>query len=99
VRRRGRLCPIEDRRRLDSNREGMMQGFRLGSYVNLVEYAGRLFRPGRASISEEMVGIFERLWCSAQSWQNGMEKLRGDRLLGRFYPQSACPFLPFLPSP
>ena len=42
------LCPIEDRRRLDSNREGMMQGFPLGSYVNLVEYTGRLIRHGRA---------------------------------------------------
>ena len=27
------LCPIEDRRGLDSTREGMIQGFPLGSYV------------------------------------------------------------------
>jgi REP element-mobilizing transposase RayT len=76
------LCPIEDRRGLDSTREGMMQGFSLGSYVKLVDYTGRLFRQGKASISAELAGIFERLEWSAQGWQNRLEKLRGDRLLG-----------------
>jgi hypothetical protein len=79
------LCPIEDRRGLDSSREGMMQGFSLGSYVQLVDYTGRLFRQGKASISAEVVGIFERLGCSAQSWQVRLEKLRDGRLLGRFF--------------
>ena len=82
------LCPIEDRRGLDSTREGMMQGFSLGSYVKLVDYTGRLFRQGKASISAELAGIFERLGCSAQSWQSRLEKLRGDRLLGRFFAAS-----------
>jgi hypothetical protein len=79
------LCPIEDRRGLDSTREGMIQGFPLGSYVKLVDYTGRLFRKGKASISAEMAVIFERLGCSAQSWQARLEKLNGDRLLGRFF--------------
>ena len=79
------LCPIEDRRGLDSTREGMVQGFSLGSYVQLVDYTGRLFRQGKASISAELAGIFERLGCSAQNWQNRMEKLRDGRLLGRFF--------------
>jgi REP element-mobilizing transposase RayT len=79
------LCPIEDRRGLDSTREGMMPGFSLGSYVQLVDYTGRVFRQGKASISAELAGIFERLGCSAQNWQNRMEKLRDGRLLGRFF--------------
>jgi hypothetical protein len=79
------LCPIEDRRGLDTAREGMMQGFSLGSYIKLVDYTGRLFRQGKASISAELAGIFERLNLSAQSWQNRIEKLGGDRLLGRFF--------------
>src|SRR5208283_4985513 len=29
------LCPIEDRRRLDSSREGMVEGFSLGNYLLL----------------------------------------------------------------
>jgi hypothetical protein len=37
------LCPIEDRGRLDSSRDGMMQGFSLGTYVKLVDYTGRLY--------------------------------------------------------
>ena len=82
------LCPIEDRRGLDSPREGMMQGFPLGSYVKLVEYTGRLFRQGKASISAELAAIFERLGLSAEIWRIGMEKLRGDRLLGRFFAAS-----------
>jgi hypothetical protein len=79
------LCPIEDRRGLDSTREGMVQGFSLGSYVQLVDYTGRLFRQGKASISAKLAGIFERLGCSAQNWQNRMERLRDGRLLGRFF--------------
>ena len=35
------LCPIEDRRRLDSSREGMMEGFSLGK----LPAPGRLHRP------------------------------------------------------
>ena len=79
------LCPIEDRRGLDSTREGMIQGFPLGSYVKLVDCTGRLLRQRKASISAELAGIFERLGCSAQSWQARLEKLMGDQLLGRFF--------------
>jgi hypothetical protein len=79
------LCPIEDRRGLDSTREGMIQGFPLGSYATLVYYTGRLFRQGKASISAELAGIFERLNCSTQSWHKRMERLGEDRLLGRFF--------------
>jgi hypothetical protein len=70
---------------LDSTREGMLQGFSLGSYVQLVDYTGQLFRQGKASISAELAGIFERIGCSAQSWQSRMEKLRDGRLPGRFF--------------
>ena len=44
------LCPIEDRRGLDSTREGMLQGFSLGSYVQLVDYTGQLFREDKACV-------------------------------------------------
>jgi hypothetical protein len=35
------LCPIEDRRRLDSSRGGMLAGFSLASYLLLVDYTQR----------------------------------------------------------
>ena len=64
------LCPIEDRRRLDSSREGMFEGFSLGSYLLLVDYTGRLFREGKAAISAELAGIFDRLGITAESWRS-----------------------------
>ena len=82
------LCPIEDRRALDSSREGMLEGFSLGSYLVLVDYTGRLFRDGKALISAELSGILERLGSSVESWRARLEKLRGGRLLGRFFAAS-----------
>ncbi|MGO9467364.1 MAG: transposase [Isosphaeraceae bacterium] len=78
------LCPIEDRRRIDSTREGMLEGFSLGSYLLLVDYSGRLFREGKALISREVAEIFERIGTSAETWQARLEKLSQGRLLGRF---------------
>jgi REP element-mobilizing transposase RayT len=79
------LCPIEDRRQLDSAREGMLEGFSLGSYLLLVDYTGRLFRMGKAAISAELAGIFDRLAITADTWRKRLEKLRIGRLFGRFF--------------
>ncbi len=79
------LCPIEDRRQLDSSREGMLRGFSLGNYLLLVDFTGRLFRDGKAVISAELTGILERLGTSAETWHARLEKLKGGRLLGRFF--------------
>ena len=56
--------------------------------IEMVDYTGRLFREGKASISAELAGVFVRLGCSAPSWQLQIEKLCGDRLLGRFFAAS-----------
>jgi REP element-mobilizing transposase RayT len=82
------LCPIEDRRRLDSTREGMFDGLSLGSYLLLVDYSGRLFRQGKAAISAELAGIFDRLGSPAESWQVRMAKLRKGQWFGRFFAAS-----------
>lgn len=78
------LIPIEDRRLLDSKREGMLAGFTLGNYLMLVEHTGRLLRDGKASISAELADIFERMGSSSDAWHLQMQRLRGNRLLGRF---------------
>jgi len=78
----------EDRRRLDSSREGMLEGFSLGSYLLLVDYTGRLFRAGKAAISREVAEVFERLGSSAENWQARLEKLSKGRLFGRFFAAS-----------
>jgi hypothetical protein len=82
------LCPIEDRRELDSSREGMMDGISLGSYARLVDYTGRLFRPGKAMISAGLAEIFERLGSNTESWRFRMDKLRKSQLPGRFFAAS-----------
>src|SRR5208283_6159243 len=69
------LCPIEGRRRLDSPREGMIEGFSLGNYLLLVDYTGRLFREGKSVISAELGAILERLGSSAENWQARLQKL------------------------
>jgi len=79
------LCPIEDRRQLDSTREGMLEGFSLGNYLLLVDYTGRLFREGKAVISAELGAILERLASSVDDWQARLRMLAGGRLLGRFF--------------
>jgi REP element-mobilizing transposase RayT len=87
------LCPIEDRRRVDStsSREGMLEDFPLGSYLTLVDYTGRLFRDGKAAISAEVRGILERLGSTVDTWHARLEILRQGRLLGRFFAASrAC---------
>jgi hypothetical protein len=82
------LCPIEDRRSLDSSREGMLEGFPLGSYLLLVDYTGRLFRDGKARISHEVNEILQRLGTTALAWKARLEKLRKGRLPGRFFAAS-----------
>jgi hypothetical protein len=59
------LCPIEDRRQLDSSREGMLEGFSLGSYLPLVDHTGRLFRSGKTALSADVASIFDRLGRSS----------------------------------
>jgi hypothetical protein len=79
------LCPIEDRRRLDSKREGMIEGFSLGNYVLLVDYTARLFREGKATLSRAVAEILDRLGSSADQWHARLATLSKGSLLGRFF--------------
>ena len=78
------LCPIEDRLQLDSAREGMVEGFTLGSYLLLVDYTARLMRDGKASLSRDLSSIFDRLGCGVTTWQTRILKMRAGTMLGRF---------------
>ncbi len=51
-------------------------------------WSQRLFRDGKAAISAEVTGILDRLQSSAESWRARLEKVRGGRLLGRFFAAS-----------
>ena len=49
----------------------MIEGFSLGSYLLLVDYTGRLFREGKATISAEVSGILERLGSTPSTGGHG----------------------------
>jgi hypothetical protein len=61
----------------------MLEGFSLGNDLLLVDYIGRLYREGKATISNEWAEILEWLGSSAESWQARLELLkhRGGRLV------------------
>ncbi len=63
------LCPLQDRRSADAAREGMLPGFSLSGYLELVDWTARLCRTGKARLSQEVAGIMDRLGTSAEYWQ------------------------------
>ena len=80
------LCPIEDLRAKGSPREGMIEGFSLGSYLLLVDYTSRLFRQGKARVSRELAGIFERLGSDSEFWGDRLKKMFAKaRLSGSYF--------------
>jgi len=80
------LCPVEDRRRQGSTREGMLEGFSLGSYLMLVDYTSRLRRQGKARVSREVASIFDRLGSNADAWGNRIDRLfEKTRLHGSYF--------------
>lgn len=80
------LCPLEDARCRGGQREGMLDGFSLGSYLLLVDYTGRLFRQGKARISREVAGILDRLGTSGEVWSHRLQRLAAkSRQLGVYF--------------
>ena len=61
-----------------------MEGFTLGQYLLLVDYTRRLVRKGKAVVSSELEGIFERLQSSAEIWSQRIKRLHGKTWVGRF---------------
>jgi len=54
----------------------------------LVDYTGRLFTEGKATISREVAEILGRIGTTAETWQARLEKLSKGRLFGRFFAAS-----------
>jgi hypothetical protein len=84
------LCPLQDRRSHGTPREGMLPGFSLSGYLELVDWTARLCRTDKARITEEVAGIMARLGTSAEFWQSHLEKLLSKtRWLGNYCATSA----------
>lgn len=89
------LVPIEDRRlhsnaKTESNREGMLESFSLGSYLMLIDYTGRLYRNGKARMDSAVQEVFERLGTSCEYWNDCIKKMLGSQSLrGCFFATDA----------
>jgi hypothetical protein len=80
------LCPIEDRRRQGSRREGLLEGFSLGSYLLLVDHTSRMCRQGKARVSREVSSILDRLGTNAEVWGQRIRRLfEKTRLSGSYF--------------
>ena len=89
------LCPLQDRKTagegsVGAAREGMLPGFSLSSYLELVDRTARLCRTGKARITQELAGIMTRLSTTPDSWRAHVHKLLGKtRWLGNYCATSA----------
>ena len=53
----------------------MLDGFSLGSYLQLVDWTSRLVRLGKARVSQQVASLLDRLGTSAEVWQATLQKL------------------------
>ena len=89
------LCPLDDFSARNTSektgakgatREGMLDGFSLGSYLLLIDYTSRLCRNGKARVSQNVASILDRLGTSAELWTHRLKTLFGrSRLLGTYF--------------
>jgi hypothetical protein len=95
------LVPLEDLRNqagaesaggaLGGVRAGMLESFSLGTYVQLVDYVGRLHRTGKGRISAELLGVFERLGTSGEQWTGQVKGMLGSGdLRGSYFASEAA---------
>ncbi len=69
------LCPIEDRRRYGEAQAGLVTGFSLGNYVQLIDWTSRLLRCGKARVSAEVASLLDRLGTNSDTWSVTLKRL------------------------
>lgn len=69
------LCPIEDRRRHGAEQAGLVEGFSLGSYVQLIDWTSRLVRSGKARVSADVTSLLDRLGTNSEIWSMTLKRL------------------------
>ena len=77
------LVPIAERREAGGSRAGISTNMNLASYLRLLDWTSRLFRPGKVRLPSDVADILSRLGSSPDLWQSRMERLRNTtRLFG-----------------
>ena len=69
------LCPIEDRRASGIKRPGLLEGFSLGSYLQLIDYTSRLVRNGKARVNKDVASLLDRLGTSVEMWDANLKRM------------------------
>jgi REP element-mobilizing transposase RayT len=69
------LCPIEDARGRGGKRTGLLDGFSLGSYLQLVDFTSRLVRNGKARVNADVAAILDRIGTSAEIWTHNLKRM------------------------
>ena len=72
------LCPfsdVPDNSDVATGRRGMIRGFSLAQYLQLVDWTSRLVREGKASVNFQVGSILERLGTSVETWTETLEQL------------------------
>ena len=73
------FVPVEDRpglgREKRPRRRGMLRGFLVGEYLQIVDAAARLIREGKARLAEHVVPILERLNLQADHFMQLLNRI------------------------
>jgi len=83
------LCPFENREEVidtvdlgadeEQPRKGMLPGYSLASYLELVDYTSRLFREGKSSVPQETPALLDRLKMTPEAWVECMNKMQAKK--------------------
>jgi hypothetical protein len=80
------LCPIEDRHEQGGERAGMVPGFTLRSYLQLLDWTSRLCRSGKARVGPDVPAILQRLGSDTERWESKLRYLfERPKLIGSFF--------------
>ena len=69
------LCPLSGTVDPTGRYQGLLEGFSLAQYLQLVDWTSRLVREGKQHVTRAAASILERLGTSADVWQATIQKM------------------------
>jgi len=69
------LCPLAGTVDPNGPHQGLLDGFSLAQYLQLVDWTSRLLRGGKRHVTRAAASILDRLGTSAETWQTTIKKM------------------------
>ncbi|MFN5320318.1 MAG: transposase [Planctomycetota bacterium] len=89
VERENWLCPLNDLSVESEGRPGLLKGFSLMGYLELIDYTSRLRRPEKRFLDAHVPKIFERLRLCPERWAGRMSLLvKSGQFRGNYFASS-----------